>query len=264
MIGGALGALFAPVLPGMSSGEWALVGMTAVLSGSIGCPLTAAVLSLELTHNYNLLLPVFTASVVAHAFTVLFQKRSILTERISRRGYHLSREYSVDPLETIMVAEAVRPRVVVLPAELTSADAQKWLDGGQILDGRRAKSDHCGQRLYPLVDVEGRLTGVITRSGLSALANSSGRVREASPAESPVVAYPDETLRAVAERMASRRIFVLPVVERDSGKLLGLVNAEDVLAGRTRAHERETRYERLRMPFRWSRRRAAEVVKETV
>jgi len=222
------------------------VGMAALLSGSIGCPLTAAVLSLEVTHNYGLLLPVFTASVVAHAFTVLFQKRSILTERISRRGYHLSREYGVDPLETIMVAEAVRPRAVVLPAELTAADAQKWLDG------RRAKSDHCGQRLYPLVDAEGRLTGVITRSGLSALANSSGRDREASPGAAPVVAYPDETLRTVGERMASRRLFVMPVVDRETGKLLGLLNAEDVLHGRARAHERENKHERvreLRMPF---------------
>jgi H+/Cl- antiporter ClcA len=260
MIGGALGALFAPVLPGMSSGEWALVGMTAVLSGSIGCPLTAAVLSLELTHNYGLLLPVFTASVVAHAFTVLFQKRSILTERISRRGYHLSREYGVDPLETIMVAEAVRPRAVVLPAELTAADAKKWLDGGHMPDGRRAKSDHCGQRLYPLVDAEGLLTGVITRSGLSALANSSGRDREASPGAPPVVAYPDETLRTVAERMASLRLFVLPVVDRETGKLLGLLNAEDVLHGRARAHERENKHERvreLRMPFSRARNGAA-------
>ena len=53
MIGGALGALFAPILPTLSIGAWPLVGMTAVLSGSIGCPLTAAVLSLELTHNYG-------------------------------------------------------------------------------------------------------------------------------------------------------------------------------------------------------------------
>src|SRR5581483_823485 len=58
MIGGALGALLTPVLPWLSTGAWPLVGMTAVLSGAIGCPLTAAVLSLELTHNYGLLLPV--------------------------------------------------------------------------------------------------------------------------------------------------------------------------------------------------------------
>ncbi len=145
----------------------------------------------------------------------------------------------------------------MLPAELTAADAQKWLEGG------RAKSDHRGQRLYPVVDAEGRLTGVITRSGLSTLANSPGRDREATAA-APVVAYPNETLRTVAERMASRRLFVLPVVEPDTGKLLGLLNAEDVLAGRTRAHDRESRYERLRMPFRWARRRQTDAVKETV
>ena len=99
MIGGALGALFAPMLPVLQAGAWPLAGMAAVLSGAIGCPLTGAVLSLELTHNYGLMLPVLAASVAAHAFTVLFQKRSILTERISRRGHHLSREYGVDPLK---------------------------------------------------------------------------------------------------------------------------------------------------------------------
>lgn len=258
MIGGALGALLAPVLPGISSGDWALVGMTAVLSGSIGCPLTAAVLSLELTHNYGMLLPVLAGSVTAHAFTVFFQKRSILTERISRRGYHLSREYCVDPLETMMVAEALRPRVVVLPAGLTGADARRWLDGR-----RTTRSDHRGQRLYPLVDAGGRLAGVITRSGVCALANSPGREGEAPQSAAPVVAYPDETLRTAAERMAARRLFVLPVVERDTGKLLGLLNAEDVLAGRTRAYDRETKYERLRRPFRRPQRGEFEGVKES-
>jgi H+/Cl- antiporter ClcA len=246
MIGGALGALFAPVLPGMPSGAWALVGMTAVLSGSIGCPLTAAVLSLELTHNYRLMLPVLTASVVAHAFTVLFQKRSILTERISRRGYHLSREYSVDPLETVLVADAMHTRVVVLPADLSSDDARKWLEHGRSRNGER------GQRLYPVVDKQGRLTGVMTRSRIAALAGVTDLACEAAPLPAPVVAYPDETLRAVAERMATQHLFVLPVVERGTSKLAGMLTIEDLLRGRTRSHERENRHERvrrLRMPF---------------
>ena len=34
-------------------------------------------------------------------FTVLVLKRSILTEKVARRGYHLSREYAVDPLEIL-------------------------------------------------------------------------------------------------------------------------------------------------------------------
>ncbi|MGB0064653.1 MAG: chloride channel protein, partial [Terracidiphilus sp.] len=244
MIGGALGALFTPILPQMSTGAWALVGMTAVFSGSIGCPLTAAVLSLELTHNYGLLLPVLAASVAAHAFTVLLQKRSILTERISRRGHHLSREYGVDPLETVRVAETMRTRVVVLPAGLNAEDARTWLGHGRSNDGQR------GQRLYPVVDTESRLVGVMTRSDLAALGKCGAAAR---PVAAPVVAYPDETLRTAAERMATRRVFVLPVVERGSGKVVGLLNAEDVLSGRARTHERENKQVRVRKPFGRSR-----------
>jgi len=241
MIGGALGALFTPILPSMSTGAWALVGMTAVFSGSIGCPLTAAVLSLELTHNYGLLLPVLASSVAAHAFTVLCQKRSILTERISRRGHHLSREYSVDPLETVRVSEMMRTHTVVLPAGLSRQDAQRWLEHG------RGKNGWRGQRLYPVVDTEGRLVSVMTRGNLAMFANSSAPP-QASLAV-PVVAHPDETLRMAAERMATQHVFALPVVERKTGKVVGLLNAEEVLAGRARTHERENKQVRVRRPF---------------
>ncbi len=108
MIGGALGALVAPAMPGLETGAWPLIGMAAILAGAIGCPLTAAVLAMELTHNYGLMLPLLAASVSAHAFSVLVQRRSILTERLGRRGYHLSREYSVDPLEAMTVAQVMR------------------------------------------------------------------------------------------------------------------------------------------------------------
>ncbi len=243
MIGGALGALFTPILPSMSTGAWALVGMTAVFSGAIGCPLTAAVLSLELTHNYGLLLPVLASSVVAHGFSVLLQKRSILTERISRRGHHLSREYGVDPLETVRVAETMRTRTVVLPAGMSAEDARAWLQHG------RNKNSQRGQRLYPVVDDEGRLTGVMTRGDLAALA-SSGAPRQVASQSAPEVAHPDETLRAVAERMATRHVFVLPVTQRGSGKVVGLLSAEDVLEGRARTHERENNKVRVRQPFR--------------
>jgi CIC family chloride channel protein len=246
MIGGSLGALFTPFNPAVSTGAWPLVGMTAVLSGAIGCPLTAAVLSLELTHNYGMLLPALVSAVAAHAFTVIFQKRSILTERISRRGYHLSREYGVDPLEVVLASEVMRTDVVVLPSGLSSADAQRWLEN------LHKKNRRPAQRLYPVVDAEGRLYGVMTRSRLAALVNNKTVLQEGMPLAAPVVAYPQDTLRTVAERMATRHIFTLPVVEHDTGKLVGLLTAEDLLQGRARAYDRENnlvRMRSLRMPF---------------
>jgi len=67
------------------------------MGGTMRSPLTATIFALELTHDINALLPLLTASIIAHMFTVLVMKRSILTEKVARRGFHVSREYSVDP-----------------------------------------------------------------------------------------------------------------------------------------------------------------------
>ena len=127
MIGGALGALLTPALPALGTGGWALVGMAGVLSGAIGCPLTATVLAMELTHNYSLILPLLAASFAAHGLTVLLQRRSIVTERLSRRGHHLSREYSVDPLEAMTVSQVMlmsAGELAEVPDAEVLADAQ--------------------------------------------------------------------------------------------------------------------------------------------
>jgi len=59
----------------------------------------------------NAMLPLLVAVTIAHGFTVLALRRSILTEKVSRRGYHLSREYAIDPLEILFVREVMRANV---------------------------------------------------------------------------------------------------------------------------------------------------------
>jgi H+/Cl- antiporter ClcA len=108
MMGGALGGLEASVLPDLGPGFWPLVSMAAILGGTMRSPFTGIVFALELTHDMNMLLPLIVAVTLAHAFTVLTLRRSILTEKVARRGFHLSREYEVDPLEIIFVREVMR------------------------------------------------------------------------------------------------------------------------------------------------------------
>ena len=109
MVGGALGGLEASFLPAAGPGFWALVSMGCVLGGTMRAPLTAVVFALELTHDINVLLPLLLAVTVSYGFTVLLLRRSILTEKISRRGYHLSCEYAVDPLEIVFAKEVMQP-----------------------------------------------------------------------------------------------------------------------------------------------------------
>jgi CBS domain-containing protein len=111
MIGGAVGAMagyVAHASPEMQA-FWALIGMGAMLAGSLGVPMTAILFSLEVTHCLPALVPLALGCMTAYLVTALLMPRSILTERLSRRGYHLTREYGIDPLEIVIVRDLMSP-----------------------------------------------------------------------------------------------------------------------------------------------------------
>src|SRR6185295_12894806 len=117
LMGGALGALEAHVFPAAGVGFWPLVGMGAILGGTMRSPFTGIAFAIELTHDLNMLLPLVIAVSVAHGFTVLVLRRSILTEKVARRGFHVSREYSIDELEILFVRDVMNTQIVVLSAD---------------------------------------------------------------------------------------------------------------------------------------------------
>src|SRR5208337_3572365 len=143
MMGGALGGMEAMFLPHEGIGFWPLVSMGAILGGTMRSPFTGVIFALELTHDINMLLPLLLAVTIAHGFTVLTLRRSILTEKVARRGYHLIREYTVDPLEILFVRDVMRSNIVALPARTPVAA----LVGSLNTDHERK-----GQLLYPVVD----------------------------------------------------------------------------------------------------------------
>ena len=103
------------MLPCEGAGFWPLVSMGAILGGTMRSPFTGVLFAVELTHDFNMLLPLLVAVTIAHGFTVLMLRRSILTEKVARRGFHLSREYAIDPLEILFVREVMRTSVVAIP-----------------------------------------------------------------------------------------------------------------------------------------------------
>ena len=81
-------------------------------------------LLLEITHCLPALLPLILACIAAYVVTSLIMPRSILTEKLSRRGYHLTREYGTDPLETVSVLEIMtetEPQLPDAPSPPTSS-----------------------------------------------------------------------------------------------------------------------------------------------
>ena len=237
MMGSALGVLEAHFLPSHGTGFWPIVSMAAILAGTMRAPLTAMIFAIELSGRFGLALPILTAGMVAHLFTVLVLRRSILTEKVSRRGFHLTREYSIDPLEILFVREVMRHEAVVLPLDTSVARAAAVLAGTT-----RAQA----QRLYPVVDGGGALVGVTTRNDIEAAAADGAKPLASILRGRPTVAHGDEPLRAAIHRMAETGFTRLPVVDRaEPPKLLGLVTLKEALKARLRHLEEEGRRERV-------------------
>ena len=235
MMGGALGAFLAPYIPVGDTGLWATIGMTSVMAGAMGSPLTGLIFALELTHDINLLPALLLGSIAAHATTVFLTRRSILTKKVTRRGFHISREYSVDPLANMRVAEVmdVKPPVVHSTMEIDDL-FHKISQRDPILSRRQATL---------ITDDNGKLAGIITRKDLlqaiEEKATGQTTVLDAGT-ENPIVAFPDELMLEAVRKMAQNDIGRLPVVSRsDPKQIVGYLGRSSILAARQKHIEAE-------------------------
>jgi H+/Cl- antiporter ClcA len=228
MLGAGLGALVGPYLPGGEPAVWPLVFMAATLGGMMRAPVMAVVFAFELTHDVNALLPVLATATVAYGFTVITMHRSILTEKIARRGHHIYREYGVDPMERHSVAEVMTPA----PA---SIDAGQSI--AEVLDSHFGAAQR--HRAYP-VTRDGALLGMLDRAAIANARADAVRAGDLFGVNLPIFALADETCRALATRLAVHQLERLPVVDDAAGRrLIGIVSRSDLIKPALSLHAEE-------------------------
>jgi chloride channel protein, CIC family len=239
IMGGALGAVVSPWIPVGDSGMWCMISMAAMMGGTMRSPFTAMLFTLELTHDLNVLPGLLIGCVASHAVTVLMLRRSILTEKVARRGYHVMREYSVDPLMMIRVKEVMDQTA---PTVLASMKVSQLSD-------RIAKANDPvlmqHQALW-IVDEKNQLKGIITRGDILRFLQKNGAdstVLEAGNTKL-IVAYPDELVYDAANKMLKNDIGRLPVVSKDNPReLIGYLGRHGIMQARLKMineeHQRE-------------------------
>ena len=235
MLGAGMGAVLAHGWTGTDAAVWPLVGMAAMLACALGAPLTATVFAVGLTGDVNALLPLLLACTVSHGLSVLLMRRSIMTERLDRRGRHVHREYGVDPLERTRVDEAMTRQVQTIPASTPLTDIpERWFG---------AQQQH---RAFAVVQADGRYVGMLDIHTLANPAPAAQLASDLFPQATPVSALPEETCRTAARRMAAHGLERLPVLaDHRSQRLVGIVSRSDLVKPLQAQQDEEDIRERL-------------------
>ncbi|MBS0268369.1 MAG: chloride channel protein [Proteobacteria bacterium] len=229
IIGGATGMVLSAVMPTASAGFWPFLVMAATMSGTMRVPLTATFFAVELTGAMNCFLPVMAACVTAYCVAILTTRRSILTERLARRGHHIVCEYHVSPFAVTRVADVMTQSVQIVPGSMTLREAAALL-----------VDPSTTHPTFPVVDRQMRVLGIIDPPAIIRW-RRQGHSRTVTLAQlldgtKPTIAHPDEHLSVVVERMNSANVAHLSVVDKQDGRLVGYVSWKDMIRSQASAH----------------------------
>jgi CBS domain-containing protein len=223
ILGGCAGFLIGQYLPG-DPGFWAMIGMAGVMSGTMRAPMTGALFAAELTNHLSALPETIAAGSAAYAISVLIMKRSILTEKIARRGKHILREYTVDALEFLLAGQLMTRNPTTLPASMSIPDVLRFF------------ADEAQHRSFPVVDGEGRLFGLVSRTDAlrwQVEQKEEGSLGDLLSDASTLVAYPDTPCGAVADMMVESGTGRVPIVDAQSRRVIGIISRQDLLKVRS-------------------------------
>jgi H+/Cl- antiporter ClcA len=231
ILGGATGCLLGQFVPG-DIGFWAMIGMAGIMSGAMRAPMTGALFAAELTGHFSSLPSTIAAAGAAYAVSVLLMRRSILTEKIARRGRHILQEYVVDPLEFLQAEHLMTPDPETLRGDMTIANAVTFF------------ANQARHRSYPVVDGEGRLLGLVSRTdalrwqveGAEGAATLAGSVSDTSqPA-----ATPETPCSKIADMIIETGVGRVPIIDPKTRRVVGILSRQDLLKARSEHRRAET------------------------
>lgn len=215
LIGSAANALFPSAH--ISPGGFALVAMGATFGASVRATFTGIVFLFELTRDYNIILPLMLAAVLAEVVATVGLPDSLMTEKLSRRGLRVQGDYEVDVLGSAFVRDVMTKSVDTVAPTDSVAEVRELLDSGQ-------------HGAFPLVDEDGALVGIVARADLLQAGVADDDPITVAANKDVVTVRPGDTLLAALKLLLEEDIGHLPVVEDE--QLVGMCTRTDLLRAR--------------------------------
>ena len=229
ILGGATGFLIGQYLPG-DPGFWAMIGMAGILSGAMRAPMTGALFAAELTNHLAALPETVAGAAAAYAVSVLVMKRSILTEKIARRGRHILQEYTIDALEFLQAGQLMTHNPATLRGDMPLGEVARFF------------SDEAQHRSYPVVDDHGRLLGLVSRTDAlswTVARQTEGKLADSLSDASTEFAFPQTPSGEVADMMVESGVGRVPIIDPKDRRVVGIISRQDLLKVRSRQKHSE-------------------------
>ena len=219
--GGGFGVLLAHFFPGLGlhPEAYAVVGMGAMIAGATDAPITGILLVFEMTNDYAIVLPLMLTVVIAHFVARRLEPDSLYSGWLRRRGESIEHD-----VESLAVRDVYDPAPTVIPEQQPLGEAITHLDNRT-------------QSVFPVIDAERHVIGVVTIGDLGRLATTAGAlgtlVLAADIAQETETVSPSDSLRSAMRRMGVRGAAAVPVVQ--DGRLVGLISRAHILGAYERS-----------------------------
>ncbi len=225
-IGGAAGAIIGSLLIswfpelGITMPMAALIGMSAMFAGASRAYLTSITFALEATMQSHALLPLLGACTAAYIVSFFLMENTIMTEKIARRGVITPDSYEPDILQKTKVSEVLNNKDIILKASNTISEVRQLLASKNIQDSYliTVNDDFSYAGTVKLADIykepihgDVKLKKIIQPDYL--------------------LVHNSDTLRTAVELMSKQQGDVLPVINADDHRIIGVLSYRSIITG---------------------------------
>lgn len=242
MVGSSLGVLFGSVTGlvfpaiGVVPGVFGVAAMAAVFGAASRAPFTSVIFALEVTQDFQGVLPVIITVVIAELVDEYLTEDSIMTEKLARRGLRVRHIYEYNPLRQVIVSALMSKPVSTVQGEQNVLDLYREMND---------PGNEISRRKRIVVMKKGRVVGTIERSQVyDAASHAEADLTVEKVCSKAFLTVREDELAYQAQReMILHNVRFLIVVDRN-GELSGYLSLSDLVRAQKHKIEDETIVER--------------------
>jgi CIC family chloride channel protein len=203
----------------VSEKNFALVGMAGIMAGVMHAPLTAIFLIAEITGGYGLFLPLIVTSTISYITIIYFKPHSIYTERLAKRGELITHHKDKAVLTLLKLNKVIEKDFKPVHPETTLGELVEVISKSK-------------RNLFPVVDKEGKLMGVIHLDNVRDIIFNPS-MYDTTLVENLMILPPEtvhlnEPMESVMDKFEETGMWNLPVLDDD--KYLGFVSKSKIFS----------------------------------